>query len=255
MDPKTEKLRANGTMLSLEQLLISFTLPPLNVPDEGASESSDDKTNTTSNSSGTSYGKAEPGPGASSIPQAQPIALPACTLHNAGNDAFMIMFALQHLMEPRVSPSTSQSTKRSPSQSPPNSGQPQQQQQQLQRPRLHPHPSQTWPMVPMSPMGTPPITLNGSPMQNPMMIPHFSPYMLPHATGMGGMGLINGGAMGVNGAGMMGMSMTMPNAMARSKGGATYDLAGEFGNMKLPRTGSSGQVGDTMPSRGRKEGK
>lgn len=74
MDPSTEKPRANGTSLSLEKLLISFTLPPF----------------PNSNNSNSTHGR-EPH---------VPIGLPQFALHNAGNDSFMTLFALQKLMEP-----------------------------------------------------------------------------------------------------------------------------------------------------------
>jgi hypothetical protein len=72
-DPKTEKPRLNGSSLSFENFLLSLTIP-----------SAPNSPNTLS-------------------PQPQPISpivLPQCTLHNAGNDAFMCLFALQKLLEP-----------------------------------------------------------------------------------------------------------------------------------------------------------
>lgn len=74
MDPKTEKPRASGSSLSFENFLSSLTVPF--VPNSPNTEK-------------------QP-----ILPQPQPIVLPPCTLHNAGNDAFMCLFALQKLVEP-----------------------------------------------------------------------------------------------------------------------------------------------------------
>jgi len=76
-DPKSDKARVAGSNLSFENLLYSFTLP------------------LTPNSPSASAEKPTP-------PQQQlpALVLPQCTLHNAGNDAFMCLFALQKLLEP-----------------------------------------------------------------------------------------------------------------------------------------------------------
>ena len=74
VDPKTERLRVSGSSLSFENFLYSLTVPF--VPNS---------------------------PNAEKQLQPQsiaPIVLPKCTLHNAGNDAFMCLFALQKLLEP-----------------------------------------------------------------------------------------------------------------------------------------------------------
>jgi hypothetical protein len=61
-DPKTEKSRLSGSSLSFENFLLSLTTPQ---------------------------------------PQSiSPVVLPQCTLHNAGNDALMCLFAFQKLLEP-----------------------------------------------------------------------------------------------------------------------------------------------------------
>ncbi|EFI28743.1 hypothetical protein CC1G_13769 [Coprinopsis cinerea okayama7 len=102
MDPSTGQLRAHGTSLSLDKLLISFTLPNLPTSSDNSGQGRD------SNANGQqSHGK---GSGSSSsrdkdrekesLPVQVPIVLPQCTLHNAGNDAFMTLYALQKLMEP-----------------------------------------------------------------------------------------------------------------------------------------------------------
>ncbi|KAH9486138.1 hypothetical protein JR316_0000202 [Psilocybe cubensis] len=75
-DPKSDKPRLSGSNLSLENLLYSLTLP------------------TSSNSPSPDSGQRQPSP----LP---PVVLPQCTLHNAGNDALMTLFAFQKLLEPR----------------------------------------------------------------------------------------------------------------------------------------------------------
>ncbi|KAG2022456.1 hypothetical protein CC2G_000204 [Coprinopsis cinerea AmutBmut pab1-1] len=102
MDPSTGQLRAHGTSLSLEKLLISFTLPNLPTSSDNSGQGRDSSAN-----GQQSHGK---GSGSSSsrdkdrekesLPVQVPIVLPQCTLHNAGNDAFMTLYALQKLMEP-----------------------------------------------------------------------------------------------------------------------------------------------------------
>lgn len=76
-DPKTEKPRLSGSSLSFENFLSSLTIPSaLNTPNTEKQQLS---------------------------PQPQsivPVVLPQCALHNAGNDAFMCLFALQKLLEP-----------------------------------------------------------------------------------------------------------------------------------------------------------
>ena len=77
MDPKTEKPRINGSSLSFENFLFSLTVPF--VPNSPNTEKQ------------------------TLLPPPQPIApavLPQCTLHNAGNDALMCLFAFQKLLEP-----------------------------------------------------------------------------------------------------------------------------------------------------------
>ena len=77
IDPKTEKSRLSGSNLSFENFLLSLTIPfAPNSPNVDKQPLS---------------------------PQPQPISpvvLPQCTLHNAGNDALMCLFALQKLLEP-----------------------------------------------------------------------------------------------------------------------------------------------------------
>ncbi|PPQ77562.1 hypothetical protein CVT25_011422 [Psilocybe cyanescens] len=72
-DPKSDKARLSGSHLSLENLLYSLTLPL---------------------SPNSPSGQRQPSP-------QPPLVLPQCTLHNAGNDAFMSLFALQKLLDPR----------------------------------------------------------------------------------------------------------------------------------------------------------
>jgi hypothetical protein len=73
-DPKTEKSRLSGSSLSFESLLLSLTIP---------------------NSPNADKRPLSPQPQSIS-----PIVLPQCTLHNAGNNAVMCLFALQKLLEP-----------------------------------------------------------------------------------------------------------------------------------------------------------
>ncbi|KAF9011435.1 hypothetical protein BDQ17DRAFT_882319 [Cyathus striatus] len=70
LDPKMDRPRAQGSTLSLENLLLSFTKAPVSGSSSPASV------------------------------QVPPIVLPQCVMHNAGNDAFMCLFALQMLLEP-----------------------------------------------------------------------------------------------------------------------------------------------------------
>jgi len=77
-DPKSDKVRLAGSNLSFENLLYSLTLPR------------------TPNSPSGSGDK----PTLQQQQQTPPLVLPQCTLHNAGNDAFMCLFALQKLLEP-----------------------------------------------------------------------------------------------------------------------------------------------------------
>ncbi|KAF9528124.1 hypothetical protein CPB83DRAFT_854937 [Crepidotus variabilis] len=82
LDPKAgDKPRQAGSSLSLEHLLLSFTVPLSPTSTAGPSPSKRRQT---------------------------PIALPQCTLHNSGNDSMMTLFALQKLLEPTTgSPSIS----------------------------------------------------------------------------------------------------------------------------------------------------
>jgi len=78
-DPKNEKPRAAGSNLSLDNLLSSLTLPLL-----PRSPSADPEKGRNSRS-----------------PQPPAVVLPKCTLHNAGNDALMCLFAFQKLLDPK----------------------------------------------------------------------------------------------------------------------------------------------------------
>ncbi|KAF5332612.1 hypothetical protein D9611_005282 [Ephemerocybe angulata] len=270
MDPKTEKPRVTGTTLSLENLLISFTLPPLSLPN-GHHRRHSRNLNASDHSSperDAATPSGHPGGVTPSVTvQPVPIVLPQCKLHNAGNDAFMTLFAFQQLMEPHVAhktPSVKQqqqmhsfpgSLPTPPLQNPTSPGS---YLNPLQsngggggmgmspRPRVMSHQGSGmgWPMVPvpvgMGPMGplSPPInmTMNGS--AAPLMVPAFSTF---------GMQQLGGGYPG----GSNGQSLTLPgqngrghsgerNGVARPKS-AVYDLAGEFGNLSVPsRSGSSG---------------
>lgn len=74
IDPKLgDKPRQSSSTLSLEHLLLSFTVPLS--PSTPALRSASNRRQT-------------------------PIALPQCTLHNSGNDAMMVLFCLQKLLVP-----------------------------------------------------------------------------------------------------------------------------------------------------------
>lgn len=74
LDPKGDKPRSPNSNLSLEHLLYTFTIPLS--PSPGVTGSG------------------------STSPKQMPIVLPNCTLHNAGNDALMCLFAFQKLLDP-----------------------------------------------------------------------------------------------------------------------------------------------------------
>ncbi|KAF8902198.1 hypothetical protein CPB84DRAFT_1776131 [Gymnopilus junonius] len=96
-DPKGDRPRAAGSALSFENLLFSLTLPPTPGSPSGSGERSSSTQKRRSSAS----------------PQPPPLVLPQCTLHNSGNDAFMCLFALQKLLEPKgtVVPSLSNARK------------------------------------------------------------------------------------------------------------------------------------------------
>ncbi|KAJ2927055.1 hypothetical protein H1R20_g10039, partial [Candolleomyces eurysporus] len=245
MDPKTERPRLNGTTLSLEHLLISLTLPLINPPPPSS----------TPDGSGSGSGQ-----GGSTPHQHQPhhpVVLPNCALHNAGNDAFMTLFALQHLLEPSSSRSTPPMTvKRHP------------QQQGMQ------FPSSRMPMMsPLNPMLTgmsgmsgmplsPPQTTMGmpmgSPMQGSMMLPPFASFgmqVVPPANPNGnGVFSPNGMVSPPPNGGSGGGGLAVPNLNGTFGGGSgsnrlssvgpvrpksAYDLAGEFGALMSEKNTSS----------------
>jgi hypothetical protein len=74
LDPKGDKPRSPNSNLSLEHLLYTFTIPLSPSPAPTGSDSI--------------------------LPKQMPIVLPNCTLHNAGNDALMCLFAFQKLLDP-----------------------------------------------------------------------------------------------------------------------------------------------------------
>ncbi|RXW14059.1 hypothetical protein EST38_g11796 [Candolleomyces aberdarensis] len=246
MDPKTERPRLNGTTLSLEHLLISLTLPLINAPPSS-----------TPDGSGSGSGK-----GGSTPHQHQhqhhPVVLPNCALHNAGNDAYMTLFALQHLLEPSSSRSTPPMTvKRHP------------QQQGMQ------FPSARMPMMsPLNPMLTgmssmsgmplspPQATMGmpmGSPMQGSMMLPPFANFGMqvvppPHPNGNGVFspnGMVspplNGGSGGGGGLAVPNLNGTFGggsgnnrlSSMGPARPKSAYDLAGEFGALMSEKNAAS----------------
>ena len=221
-NPNTGKTRDQGTMLSLENLLLSFTIPMLrasspapSLPAAGMEEQTQTST-------------PPDGPAQTQTQQQQqqqiaqlPIVLPQCTMHNAGNDAILCLFVLQKLLDPagtRV-PSVKKGRVGRP-----GVGQQQQQQQQQQ-------------------LGNPTgVYVNGMGMNR--MVP---------MNGMNGMAM-NGLGMGMN-MGMVPMPMLSPTMSPmmtgssllpipmspggcqsqhhRRSGSGSYDLAGKFGQMGL----------------------
>lgn len=97
-DPKGDKPRVAGSNLSFENILYSLTLPltPDSPSGSGGGTLSSQKRQS------------------SASPQPPPVVLPKCTLHNAGNVAFMCLFVMQKLLEPKgtVVPSTTSNTKK-----------------------------------------------------------------------------------------------------------------------------------------------
>lgn len=220
-DPKTGKTRDQGMTLSLENLLLSFTIPMLRASSPAPS-GTEEQTQTSTPSDGPAQAQQQ-----QQQPQiAQlPVVLPQCTMHNAGNDAMLCLFALQKLLEPagtRV-PSVKKGRVGRP-----GAGQQLQQQQQLGN--------------------TAGVYVNG----------------MGGAMGMNGMVAMNGmnGMVAMNGMAMNGMGMGMNMGMVpmpmlspmmtgnslmpvpmspggshgqqhKRGGSGSYDLAGEFGQMGL----------------------
>lgn len=234
MDPKTEKPRAHGTTLSLEHLLISFTLPPLSLPNDRSSRSS-----------------------GSNTPPPAPIVLPKCTLHNAGNDAFMTLFAFQQLMEPHSNDTPTITVKHASNAAQMASpylgtGGP--------RPRVMSHTGSVgWPMVPM-PMAptpiplSPPLSMNGSMMPN---FPSFGLQVNGHRGAMpggAGLSLPNDRSMTTPARGSRHLAGLHGSTMQRPRS-AVYDLAGEFGNLEVSSNGRSGSSGPDSSSAGNGRGR
>ncbi|KAF7784948.1 hypothetical protein Agabi119p4_1113 [Agaricus bisporus var. burnettii] len=112
IDPKTEKPRSQGSTLSLDSLLRSFQQPS-NRPQQQQRPNlkSNPKSNNSSSSGSsplssphaplqTSNGVNSTNPGSHLPFPLQPVVIPQCTLANAGNEAFMALFALQMLLDP-----------------------------------------------------------------------------------------------------------------------------------------------------------
>ena len=226
-DPNTGKARNQGTMLSLGNLLLSFTIPMLRASSPAPSlpaAGTEEQTQTST---------PPDGPAQTQTQQQQqqiaqlPIVLPQCTMHNAGNDAMLCLFALQKLLDPagtRV-PSVKKGRVGRP-----GAGQQQQQQQQQQ-------------------LGnTAGVYVNGMGMNAMVAMNGMVPM-----NGMNGM-TMNGMGMGMN-IGMVPMPMLSPTMSPmmtgssllpipmspggsqsqhhRRSGSGSYDLAGEFGQMGL----------------------
>ena len=97
-DPNTGKTRDQGTTLSLENLLLSFTIPMLRASSPAPSlpaAGTEEQTQTSTPPDGPAQIQTQQ----QQIAQL-PIVLPQCTMHNAGNDAMLCLFALQKLLDP-----------------------------------------------------------------------------------------------------------------------------------------------------------
>ncbi|KAF4579597.1 hypothetical protein EYR40_000222 [Pleurotus pulmonarius] len=101
-DPATGRPRAEGSALSLENLLHSLAIPLPATPSIPAlangmvtGKVSPKRGSPVESPSGTPNGHSSPIP-----PVMRPIIPPGCVLNNSGNDAFMCLVALQMLLEP-----------------------------------------------------------------------------------------------------------------------------------------------------------
>jgi len=167
LDPKTNKSRAHGSTLSLENMLRSFTIPPLTPPTPSTTVTPDSPPLSGS-------------PTSLPAPQA-PLILPNITMHNAGNDAFMCLFGLQMLLDPAHTQAPTVKKGR------------------IGRPGLM---SPMQPMMAQSPSMTMSMGMQGSP-----AFPGYAPIPVAASYGM--------------------QIVSSP-----------YDLAGEFGQMKMERSQS-----------------
>lgn len=229
-DPKTGKPRDQGMTLSLENLLVSFTIPTLRASSPAPSLPSTG-TGTEEQTPQTTTSTPPDGPPQIQTQQMQqtpqlaqlPIVLPQCTMHNAGNDAMLCLFALQKLLEPagtRV-PSVKKGRVGRP-----GAGQQQQQQQQLgNTPGMYVNGMGMNGMVPMNGMvamnGMNGMAMNGMGMgMNMGMVPMpmLSPTLSPMMTGSPLMPVV---------------PMSPGGSHHKRSGSGPYDLAGEFGQMGL----------------------
>ncbi|PPQ69659.1 hypothetical protein CVT26_001528 [Gymnopilus dilepis] len=206
-DPNGDKPRAIGSSLSFEHLLYSLTLPL--TPDSP---------------SGSGGGSSPSHKRQSSASPQPPAVLPKFTLHNAGNDAFMCLFALQKLLEPKgtVMPSTTVNARKA---------------------RAVSTPGKFNGMLPILPgVGAPvmpgvPFPPGMMPMMNFNVNGTVSPNM--HFTTAGFAAVATPAPMTTM---PMSASVSMPS-LPRSS--SAYDLADEFGQMQLDR-GRKDSLGATL---------
>ncbi|KAJ8461904.1 hypothetical protein ONZ45_g18126 [Pleurotus djamor] len=152
-DPNTGRPRSQGTSLPLELLLHSLALPSPSTPPANATS----RNSPSGNSPTPPHSNGLVGP-AGVMGAMRPIIPPGCILYNAGNDAFMCLFALQMLLEPEGSIPPSIKPGR------------------IGRPGHHMHPTNMMAMtLPLSPSPfVPQIALQSPsiPMQMSMTMPH-----------------------------------------------------------------------------------
>lgn len=223
-DPKTGKPRDQGTMLSLENVLLSFTIPMLRASSPVPSlpiTGTEEQTQTSTPPDGPPQTQQQ-----QQLPQiAQlPVVLPQCTMHNAGNDAMLCLFALQKLLEPAGT--------KVPSLKKGRIGRPGVGQQQQQQ-----HLGNTAGVY-VNGMGA--MSMNG---MNGMVAMNGMNGMAMNGLGMGmNMGMVPMPMLSPTMSPMMTGSPLMPVPMSPSgshsqhhkrAGSGSYDLAGEFGQMGL----------------------
>jgi hypothetical protein len=258
-DPKTEKPRWQGSTLSLDNLLRSFQQlstrqqPRPNPKSNSKSNNSSSSGSNPSSSSSTSPSPNAPPPQISnginsnsnvivnpgSQPQVPlpPVMIPQCTLANAGNEAFMTLFALQMLLDPvSTRPPTNKKVKMTAP---------------LSMANLNAMNNGGMPMMggmtTMMNMGTPPMGMcmnvpSGIPgmpqismsmyhrMGSSMPIP-----LMPGVPGTPPMVSVNG-LMGPMPLSMNNLDTTGSNNIGRGRQQSSvspYDLSGEFGEMQL----------------------
>ncbi|KXN84982.1 hypothetical protein AN958_11827 [Leucoagaricus sp. SymC.cos] len=242
-DPKTERPRTPNSTLNLENLLRSFQQSPFNLQQPQPHTSSPNNS-----SSGGSNRSPLPSPlnpnlpqiSSSSSPLPPPVAIPQCALANSGNEAFMTLFALQMLLDPlktRV-PTTKKGKLGN-----------QPQGQALSMANMNTMHAMNMGMIGAMGMGM------GMPMQGMQLPMSMSMYgmpgipMMPGVPGIPPMVAVNGGMEHMPPPASPRLAPTLTNKNSSLKADANgkvlrmssaYDLSGEFGQMSMKRTNSSG---------------